>query len=66
MTAEPTRLEPPPISGAVICGETKGERAELAAVVAVTPDTVIVTPWGERFVRAAVALIDKVDAGCAG
>jgi hypothetical protein len=52
-----TPSEPPPISGAVICEETRQERTAHAAALAETQD--------ERVLMTGALLIRKLDAGCA-
>lgn len=59
-TQRPSEPAPDPV-----CPGTRAARADLASALADTPDAVIVTPWGERIVRAGAQVIDLVDARCA-
>jgi hypothetical protein len=58
VAATPEPSEPPPISGAVICIETQAERTSHAAALE--------RDGGPDSIRTGVALIKKLDAGCAG
>jgi hypothetical protein len=56
--ATQTPNEPPPVSGAVICDETRQARADLSAALVDTQD--------DRALMAGFQLITLIDAGCAG
>lgn len=57
VTATPKPSEPPPVSGAVLCEETRAERTGHAAALEKTPDLDVL--------KTGVALIRKLDLGCA-
>lgn len=58
---------PPPVETPdPVCPGTREARAKLATTLGDTPDAVLVTPWGEILVQAGAALIDLIDARCAG
>ncbi len=56
--ATQTPNEPPPVSGAVICDETRQARADLSAALADTQDA--------RALMAGARLVQLLDAGCRG
>jgi hypothetical protein len=66
VTATPTPVEPPPVSGKVICEETQAQRTKVASDIGKISDGLMqADPAVGALVVSAGTLVIQVDAGCA-